>query len=91
MHLIVLFPFLIFSIFTDFAFTKSISNCPNEWVEYNNHCYKIFHNQLTSFNAQLAFSSMGAYLVTINDQNEFNFIQSTFYSTISSQIGQVWV
>ena len=49
---------------------------------YNKQCYKIFRDQLTYFNAQLACASMGAYLATIKDQNEFNFIQSTFYSTI---------
>jgi hypothetical protein len=51
---------------------------------YNNHCYKIFQNQLSSFDAQVACSSMNAYLTVINDQNEFNFINNNFLNTVKS-------
>jgi hypothetical protein len=66
-----------------FAYSKLLQ-CPNGWTSYNTHCYKIFRNQLSSFNAQVACSSMNAYLTVINNQTEFNFITNNFLSTIQN-------
>ncbi len=72
---------MIFSCNSYSAYSRLLQ-CPNGWTSYNNHCYSIFQNQLSSFDAQEACSSMNAYLTVINDQNEFNFINNNFLNTI---------
>jgi hypothetical protein len=77
-----IFSCMIFSCNSQAINIRPVPKCPNGWTSYNNHCYKIFQNQLSSFDAQVACSSMNAYLTVINDQNEFNFINNNFLNTI---------
>jgi hypothetical protein len=50
--------------------------CQAGWIANPNglYCYKVFNDPRTAFEAQLACFSMNAFLATINDQTEFNFI-----------------
>eukprot|EP00058_Branchiostoma_floridae_P006243 XP_002591731.1 hypothetical protein BRAFLDRAFT_223290 [Branchiostoma floridae] len=64
--------------------------CPSEWRNYNNHCYKVMTDKVSWFTASSRCSLRGASLASINDRAENNFVK-LFISNYKSKIPTIWL
>ena len=64
--------------------------CPTGWTEYNESCYLLVNNQVSMVDAQTYCKSKGGEVVSINRQDELEFI-NMFATTLLSSYGVIWV
>ena len=70
---------------------QKITTRPSDWVQFNGHCYKVFNQKMSHYQAQAFCPSnvQNSFLCDIKTQAEFNWIQSFINKTTISD--DVWV
>jgi len=50
--------------------------CPDKWISFNFHCYRLFKERLPSIDAELKCRTEGAHLTSIQSVHENEFVRS---------------
>lgn len=72
-------------------------SCTFGWTGYNDHCYQFFYNgNLNGFTANQACIQNGGYLMKIDNDGEFNWLQTAFgittqYPNINIYVKEVFL
>ena len=52
--------------------------CASGWTQYNNNCYRLTPKRADYYSIVLSCDQIGGYLVTINDNDENDFLYTAF-------------
>ncbi|XP_052067307.1 C-type mannose receptor 2-like [Mytilus californianus] len=64
-----------------FQISDSWTKCPNDWMNFDDWCYKEFSERRTWFKARDYCRSIGTDLVSIHNEKETNFLINSFTQT----------